>query len=156
MNIEDIEPIDDDSEGAAVPPENLPKELATKKNPFKSGYAPTGIRRQKQLWYTKRSLLKTMLEVPIMSRDLPTALADRIRLIIPGFLDNVERKFTMYQIMELVQLQLLFSPSDYVKQDAINAIKDRVEGKPMQKIQVENMEAEPTQFVMPNGRTITI
>ena len=56
----------------------------------------------------------------------------------------------------MTQLQLLFSNSDYVRQDAINAIKDRVEGKPMQKIQVENMEVEPTQFILPGGRVLTI
>jgi len=88
--------------------------------------------------------------------DLPTELADAIRRKAPGFLDKVDRKFTFYQLLEMTQLQLLFSNSDYVRQDAINAIKDRVEGKPMQKIQVENMEVEPTQFILPGGRVLTI
>lgn len=133
------------------------KPLPERKNPFKSGFKPTGTRKPKPGSYvSKRSLLKMMLEVPLSVSDLPTELADAIRRKAPGFLDKVDRKFTFYQILEMTQLQLLFSNSDYVRQDAINAIKDRVEGKPMQKIQVENMEVEPTQFILPGGRVLTI
>jgi hypothetical protein len=135
----------------------VPKPLNPKKNPFASGFVPTGPRKGKSgSFINKRSLLKMMLEIPLTVKDLPTWLADSIRAKAPGFLDNVERKFTMYQILEMTQLQLLFSQSDYVRQDAITAIKDRVEGKPMQKIQVENMEVEPTQFILPGGRVVTI
>jgi hypothetical protein len=146
-----------DTAGKNPAPGKEVKPLNRKANPFKSGFVPNGRGKKHQGGYmTKRNLLKTMLDVPITVKDLPTEFADVIRKKVPGFLDNVDRKFTMYNIMELVQIQLLFSKSDYVKQDAINAIKDRVEGKPMQKIQVENMEAEPTQFVLPGGRIITI
>jgi hypothetical protein len=133
------------------------KPMSVAKNPVANGFRPTGPTKKKgQSYVTKRSLLKMMLEVPLTVNDLPTWLADDIRRKCPGFLDSVERKFTMYQILELTQLQLLFSQSDYVRQDAVNAIKDRVEGKPMQKIQVENMEVEPTQFILPGGRIVTI
>ncbi len=133
------------------------KTLNAKRNPFANGFVPTGNRKKKPGGFlTKRSLLKMMLETPLTVNDLPTWIADEIRRVAPGFLDNVERKFTMYQIMEMTQIKLLFSQSDYVKQDAITAIKDRVEGKPMQKIQVENMEVEPTQFILPGGRVLTI
>lgn len=128
-------------------------------NPFKNGFKPTGQRSKQgksQSYLTKKSLLKHMLEVDITVGDLPTEMADQIRSKLPGFLENVERKFTIRQVMELVQLQLLFSKSDYVKQDAITAIKDRTEGKPMQKVQVENLEAEPTEFVLTNGRRLVI
>lgn len=97
-----------------------------------------------------------MLEVDITIQDLPTSMADELRRILPGWFDHVERKFNMRQIMELVQFQLLFSKSDYVKQDAIDAIKDRVDGKAVQKVQIEQAEAEPTQIVLPGGRTIII
>lgn len=134
-----------------------PKPLAERKNPFKAGFKPPSTNKPKPGSYvTKRSLLKMMLEVPLTVVDLPTELADAIRRKAPGFLDKVDRKFTFYQLLEMTQLQLLFSNSDYVRQDAINAIKDRVEGKPMQKIQVENMEVEPTQFILPGGRVLTI
>jgi predicted small metal-binding protein len=97
-----------------------------------------------------------MLEVDITIQDLPVVMADELRRILPGWFDHVERKFTMGQIMELIQFQLLFSKSDYVKQDAINAIKDRVHGKAVQKVQVEQAEAEPTEIKLPGGRTIII
>lgn len=127
-------------------------------NPFASGFKPNGKRRANasQSYLTKRSLLKQMLEVDITIQDLPTTMADELRRILPGWFDHVERKFNMRQIMELVQFQLLFSKSDYVKQDAITAIKDRVEGKAVQKLQVEAAEAEPTEIVLPGGRKIII
>lgn len=129
-----------------------------KKNPFASGFTPTGKRRANYStsYLTKRSLLKTMLDVDLTIQDLPTRMADELRTTLPGWFDNVERKFNMRQIMELVQFQLLFSKSDYVKQDAIKEIKDRVDGKSVQKIQVEQSEAEPTEIVLPGGRKIII
>lgn len=127
-------------------------------NPFASGFKPNGKRRgnHSQTYLTKKSLLKTMLEVDITIADLPTVMADELRRVLPGWFDHVEKKFTMRQIMELTQFQLLFSKSDYVKQDAINAIKDRVDGKAVQKLQVEAAEAEPTEIKLPGGRTLII
>lgn len=141
-----------------VPQTTQKKGLAKGKNPFASGFRPNGKRRANYStsYLTKKSLLKTMLEVDITVQDLPTSMADELRRILPGWFDNVERKFTMRQIMELVQFQLLFSKSDYVKQDAINAIKDRVDGKAVQKVQVEQAEAEPTEIKLPGGRVIII
>lgn len=97
-----------------------------------------------------------MLEVDLTIQDLPTKMADELRTVLPGWFDNVERKFNMRQIMELVQFQLLFSKSDYVKQDAIKEIKDRVDGKAVQKVQVEQAEAEPTEIILSGGRRIII
>lgn len=127
-------------------------------NPFASGFVPTGKRRanNSHSYLTKKSLLKHMLEVDITIQDLPTKMADELRKILPGWFDNVERRFNLRQIMELVQFQLLFSPSDYVKQDAINAIKDRVDGKAVQKMQFEHVEQEPTEFILPGGRKLII
>lgn len=126
-------------------------------NPFKSGFVPNGKRRPRdQSYLTKRSLLKHMLEVDITVQDLPTKMADELRTILPGWFEHVEKRFTMRQIMELVQFQLLFSKSDYVKQDAIDAIKDRVDGKAVQKMQFETVDPDPTEFKLPNGRTIYI
>jgi hypothetical protein len=132
--------------------------MAASKNPFKNGFKPTGQRSAPKngSYLNKKALLKYMLDVEITAQDLPIRIADYIRGEIPGFVENVERKFTMRQILEIVQLQLLFSRSDYVKQAAIIAIKDRIEGKPMQKIQVDNLEADPTEFILPNGRKIAI
>lgn len=128
-----------------------------RKNPFASGFVPNGKRNPRsQSYLTKKNLLKTMLEVDIRVLDLPTSLADRLREILPGWFEDVEKKFTMRQIMELVQFQLLFSKSDYVKQQAIEAIKDRVDGKAVQTTKVELVEPEPTEFVLPGGRTIII
>lgn len=140
-------------------PENLPaippKPKST--NPFASGFRPNGKRNKKsQSYLAKKSLLKIMLEVDITVTDLPTAFADELRCMLPGWFENVERKFTMRQILELVQFQLLFSKSDYVKQDAINAIKDRVDGKAVQKIQLEDVDPDPTEFILPNGRKVVI
>lgn len=128
------------------------------RNPFKSGFVPTG-KGKKALhtsYLTKKSLLKHMLEVDLTVQDLPTKMADELRKILPGWFDDVEKRFTMRQIMELVQFQLLFSPSDYVKQDAINAIKDRVDGKAVQKMQFEQVEPEATEFILPGGRKLII
>lgn len=129
-----------------------------KGTPFAPGFVPNGRRNPQRGGYiTKRGLLRIMLEQDLTVKDLPEHLADRIREVAPGFLDHVKRKFTMYQIMELVQLQLLFSKSDYVRQDAINAIKDRVEGKPTQKLQLERPpEEETAEMVLPNGQKIYI
>ncbi len=140
-------------------PDTVPKKVAKVKggNPFASGFVPTGKRKSKyQTFLTKKTLLKHMLEVDITVQDLPTKMADEIRRILPGWFEHVERRFTMRQIMELVQFQLLFSKSDYVKQDAITAIKDRVEGKPTQRMQFESVEPDPTEFILPNGRRILI
>lgn len=140
--------------------QQLPGTKLKHRNPFKSGFVPTGKRSEKgksQRYVHKKNLLKHMLEVEITIQDLPTCMADELRRMLPGVFENIESKFTMRQVMELVQFQLLFSRSDFVKQDAINAIKDRVEGKPMQKVQVESAEAaEPTEFVLPNGRRLFI
>lgn len=129
----------------------------TGKNPFASGFMPNGRRKKKsQSYLTKKTLLKYMLEVDLTVHDLPTKMADDIRALVPGWFENVERKFTMRQIMELVQFQLLFSKSDYVRQDAINAIKDRVDGKAVQKVQFDPGEIEETVILLPNGRKIAI
>jgi hypothetical protein len=137
--------------------QRLPRPMAAKNNPFKNGFRPNGKRTaQTQSYMNKKALLRYMLDVDITVTDLPIVIADHIRTQVPGFLENVERKFTMRQILEVVQIQLLFSRSDYVKQAAIIAIKDRIEGKPMQKIQVDNAEADPTEFILPNGRKIAI
>lgn len=127
-------------------------------NPFKNGFIPTGKRKQArvQTFLQKRTLLKYMLEVDITIQDLPVRMADEVRLMLPGWFDNIEKRFTLAQIMELVQFQLLFSKSDYVKQDAITAIKDRVYGKTIQKLQVESTQFEPTQVVLPSGQIIEI
>lgn len=145
-------------------PDNLPIKVRKVKggNPFasgfKSGFIPTGKRRANhtQSYLTKKSLLKLMLEVDITIQDLPTTMADQLRDMLPGWFEHVEKRFTMRQIMELVQFQLLFSRSDYVRQDAVNAIKDRVDGKAVQKMQFETTEADPTEFKLPNGRIIVI
>jgi hypothetical protein len=141
-------------ESQGSPPVKVPKPL--KHSPFKSGFVPNGKRRKGSGYITKKSLLKEILEIDITVQDLPQEFADKIRTRLPGFLENVEKKFTIRQIMELMQLQLLFSKSDYVVQDAINAIKDRIDGKPMQKVQIENLEAEPVELVLPNGRRLVI
>lgn len=127
-------------------------------NPFQSGFVPTGRRRKNysQSFLTKKSLLKHMLEVDITVRDLPTKMADDLRTLLPGWFDHVERRFTMRQIMELSQLQLLFSRSDYVRQDAINSIKDRVDGKAVQKLELARAEDDPTEFILPSGRRVQI
>lgn len=126
------------------------------KNPFKSGFIPNGKRRGNQSVFKRRDLLKHMLEIDITAADLPVQIADMIRTKIPGFIENVERKFTLAQIMELTQLQLLFSSSDYVRQDAIEAIKNRIDGKPVQSIQIQQVETDPSIIILPNGRQITI
>jgi hypothetical protein len=129
-----------------------------RKNPFASGFVPNGKRNPRsQSYITKKHLLKTMLEVDITIQDLPTNLADRLRHMLPGWFESVEKKFTMRQIMELVQFQLLFSSSDYVKQQAIEAIKDRVDGKAVQTVKLDAMvEPDPTEIVLPGGRKIVI
>lgn len=157
MSDENTIPPVEDSPGAEFQP---PKPSKVKGgNPFKNGFVPTGKRKggpKSQSFMHKKTLLKHMLEVELTIEDLPVRFADFIRNKIPGFLDTVERKFTMRQILEIVQIQLLFSKSDYVRQDAITAIKDRIEGKPMQQIQVQNLEAEPTEFLLPGGRKVVI
>lgn len=143
-------------------PDNLPtiqKKVNKIKggNPFANGFVPNGKRKRKDYSYlTKKSLLKHMLEVDITVQDLPTKMADDLRNFLPGWFDDVERRFSMRQIMELVQLQLLFSASEYVRQDAINSIKDRVDGKAVQKLQLEEINSEPTEIVLPNGRKLII
>lgn len=132
-----------------------PRQLG--KNPFASGFVPNGRRKKKsQSYLTKRNLLKYMLEVDLTVQDLPQTMADNLRNLLPGWFENVERRFTMRQIMELVQFQLLFSKSDYVRQDAINAIKDRVDGKAIQKLAFDPTEIEETEILLPNGRKIAI
>lgn len=141
----------------ALIPQKTPTPMPGAKNPFKSGFVPNGKRNQKgNQFITKRALLKYMLEVDIRVTDLPVKMADQLRAKVPGFFENVDKKFTMYQILEIVQLQLLFSKSGNVQQNAINAIKDRVEGKPLQKIQVDNLDQEPTEMKLSNGRVIHI
>ena len=141
-------------------PDETPKKPPAKVkggSPFMNGFVPTGKRSTKhQTYLKKKTLLKHMLEVDITVHDLPTKMADDLRSFLPGWFDDVEKRFTMRQIMELVQFQLLFSKSDYVKQDAIDAIKDRTEGKAVQKMQIEQVESEPTQIILPNGRKIDI
>lgn len=145
--------------GGAQSPKDLktPKPMAPAKNPFASGFAPNGKRNKQGGFATKRGLLRHMLEVDLRIIDLPVAMADRMRAEWPGLFDNVNKKFTMSQIMELTQLQLLFSKSDIVRQHAINAIKERTLGKVPQKVTFEGGEEEnPTQLKLPNGLTIDI
>lgn len=127
-------------------------------NPFASGFVPNGKRRKKDSYsyLTKKGLLKHMLEVDITITDLPTKMADELRRKLPGWFENVNKRFTMLQVIELVQLQLVFAKSDYVKQDAITAIKDRVYGKPKQTLTIEPQESEPAEIKLPNGRIIVI
>lgn len=131
------------------------KKQKPNRSPFKSGFVPNG-RRKKGGFITKKNLLKHMLEVNITVADLPVKMADEIRRKLPGFLENVEQAFTVRQVMELVQIQLLFSKSDYVKQDAIKEMKDRIDGKAVQKLVIDSMDAEPTELVLSNGRRVAI
>jgi hypothetical protein len=143
-------------------PENLPVPAPKPKkvpggNPFASGFVPNGRRKKRDARYiSKKNLLKHMLEVDITIQDLPTRMADELRRKLPGVFENVDRRFTMLQVIELVQLQLVFAKSDYVKQDAITAIKDRVYGKPKQTLSLEAAESEPAEIKLPNGRIIVI
>lgn len=121
--------------------------------PFMAGY---DIGTTKKKGVQTKSLLKRMLAAELTVGDLPTKMADQLRKDFPGFFDDVERKFTMSQIVEMIQFKLLFAKSDYVRQNAIEAIKNRVEGKPMQKLQVEEVEVDPTEFVLSNGRKLAI
>lgn len=133
------------------------KGTSTKANPFANGFVPNGRRKKSsQSYLTKKNLLKHMLEVDITIQDLPIKMAEHLRDLLPGWFDNVEKRFTMRQIMEITQFQLLFSKSDYVRQDAINAIKDRVDGKAVQKLQISEVEYDPTEIVLPSGRKIAI
>lgn len=127
-------------------------------NPFANGFVPTGKRRQKEHagYITRKGLLKHMLEIDITIADLPVKMADELRKKLPGVFENVEKRFTMQQVIELVQLQLVFAKSDYVKQDAITAIKDRVYGKPKQTLSIEPQDSEPAEIKLPNGRIIVI
>lgn len=144
-------------DGERLPAQGQKKTTVKGGSPFLSGFVPTGKRKKKsQTYLTKKSLLKYMLEVEITTVDLPTRLADELRTLLPGWFEDVEKRFTMRQIMELIQFQLLFSKSDYVRQDAINAIKDRVDGKAIQKMQFEPLDQDPTEFVLPNGRRVAI
>lgn len=138
-------------------PVPAPKQLSVKKNPYAMGFLASQRGKTPSGFLHKRSLLKLMLDVELRPVDLPTHIADAIRKVAPGWLDNIDRKFTMYQVMELVQLQLLFSESDYVRQQAIDAIKDRVEGKPVQKLQLAPLEEpDPAELILPGGRRIVI
>lgn len=126
-------------------------------NPWKTGFKPNGKRSNKtRAFFTKKTLMQTMLSLEITVADLPTHFADKLRAKYPGFLERVDKKFTMAQILELAQFQLLFSKSDYVVQDAIIAIKDRNEGKPMQMLKVQQLEVEPTKFILPDGQEVFI
>lgn len=139
------------------PKKRQPKPLPPSRNPFQSGYAPTGKKGKKGNSYiTKRGLLRYMLEVDITVQDLPSVIADELRARMPGVFENVERKFSWAQILELTQLKLVLSKSEKVQQQAINAIKDRTEGRPMQKIQVQQEDEEETELVLPNGLRIRI
>lgn len=146
--------------GAQEPGTNRrqPKPLPPSRNPFKSGFIPTGKRSAPKgsSFVTKRALLRYMLEVDITVQDLPTVIADEIRDRWPGMFENVEKKFTWGQILELTQLKLVLSKSEKVQQQAINAIKDRTEGRPMQKIQVQQEDEEPTELILSNGMKIRI
>lgn len=155
--------MDEQQQNSQVPekkdPFPKPKKIPKVKggNPFASGFVPNGRRRaHSQSYLSKKNLLRHMLEVDITIQDLPVKMADELRKKLPGWFDNVERQFNMLQIMELVQLQLVFAKSDYVKQDAITAIKDRVYGKPKQTLALETQESEPAEIKLPNGRVIII
>lgn len=142
---------------APDPTKRQPKPLPLSRNPFKSGYTPTGKKgKHGNSYITKRALLRYMLEVDITVQDLPVVIADELRARWPGLFESVERKFTWGQIMELTQLKLVLSKSEKVQQQAINAIKDRTEGRPMQKIQVQQEDEEETELVLPNGMRIRI
>lgn len=139
------------------PTKRSPKPLPPSRNPFKSGFAPNGKRGTTGKSYvTKRALLRYMLEVDLTVQDLPTHMADELRKRWPGMFESVERKFNWQQILELTQLRLVLSPSEKVQQQAINAIKDRTEGRPMQKIQVQQEDEEPAEMTLPNGMKIRI
>ena len=140
------------------PKARQPKLLAATRNPFASGFAPNGRRGNKggKSFTTKRALLKLMLEVDLTIGDLPTVLADELRARWPGLFEAVDKKFSWAQIMELTQLKLVLSKSEKVQQQAINAIKDRTEGRPMQKIQVQQEDEEPTELMLANGTKIRI
>lgn len=135
------------------PPTRKKKE----KSPFKNGWVPTHRHRGGvQTFITRKGLLKHMLEMDITVDNLPIHMSEKIREVLPGWFDDVERRFTMRQIMELVQFQLLFSNSDHVRQEAINSIKDRVDGKVIQKLQFEDTVPEETEILLPNGNRIII
>lgn len=115
--------------GAAQSPDpKLPKPIAPKHNPFRPGFAPNGKRNGGRGGFaTRRGLLRYMLDLELTTQDLPTKMADELRRKWPGLFENVEKKFTWAQILDLTQLQLVLSPSEKVQQQAINAIKDRTE-----------------------------
>ena len=81
----------------------------------------------------KSTLLK---ELMTKSVDTENELFDQIKEKFPKVFDAEDDNKNYQLMMELRQLLLVFDKSPDVAQRAMNAIKDRIDGKPKQQVKV--------------------
>lgn len=103
--------------------------------PFKKGdpnINRTGLNKGSK-W--KKSLLKDLLNLNITKTD--DDQFKELKEKFPKQFDSIDNDKNYHLFMELKQMSLVFNKDPKVSQNAINAIKDRVEGKPNQSVYVE-------------------
>lgn len=81
---------------------------------------------------------KTLLQ-DLMSADLSKSEIEQFnefKIKFPSFFDSEDNSKNFQFFMELKQMSLVFHKNPQTSQNAINAIKDRIDGKPQQKVDV--------------------
>ena len=85
-----------------------------------------------------KSLLKELMTIPL-SEEESEATFYKIKDKFPTIFKSTEER-NLQLFMELKQIALMSSTNEMTSQIAINAIKDRVEGKPNQPIEIDPPE----------------
>ncbi|MCH2231666.1 MAG: hypothetical protein MK105_15130 [Crocinitomicaceae bacterium] len=81
----------------------------------------------------KSTLLKDLMTIDLSKTEIETF--DEFSSKFPGLFNSTpEKNFQLY--MEIKQISLVFNKNPNVSQNAINAIKDRIQGKPTQIVDI--------------------
>ena len=82
----------------------------------------------------KSTLLKELLTKPVDAEGLE--ILEEFKTQFPTIFSSDDNNKNYQLLMELRQLQLVFDKNPDVAQRAMNAIKDRIDGKPKQQVKV--------------------
>lgn len=125
------------------------KNIHEDSKPFKEGEDE----RRNTTGANKGSKWKSTLLKDLMTMDLTESEMDSFKEFtdkFPSFFDNEDKDKNFHLFMELKQMSLVFNKNPQISQNAINSIKDRIQGKPTQSVDLK-VDKKPV-FAVYDGR----
>lgn len=89
----------------------------------------------------KKTLLQELMSVDLSKTEIEAF--NEFSEKFPSFFSSTEADKNFQFFMELKQMSLVFHKNPQTSQNAINAIKDRIDGKPQQKVDLKTNVEQP-------------